>query len=318
MVMCGELMSDDREVIVSVCANCGKEGSDINNTCNKCKLVKYCNAACKKKHRHKHKKECEEHLRLAAERAAKLHDEKLYKEPASQFGDCQICFIRLPWLSTGRVYMACCGKVICHGCSYAPVYDNQGNTVDNHKCPFCRIPGPSSDEEMLEREKKRAEKDDPHAICQRGYCYQEGLYGFPKDYRKALEWYRRAGELDYATAYCHIGFIYEQSDKQGVDKEKVNHYYELAAMGGDVTARYNLGLLEKEADNIGRALKHYMIAVQGGSSDSLKAIQKLYSNGHVTKDVYTKALHSYQVYLGDIKSVQRDEAAAAYEKFCYF
>ena len=40
------------------------------NTCNKCKKVKYCNAACKKKHRHKHKKECEEHLRLAAEHAA--------------------------------------------------------------------------------------------------------------------------------------------------------------------------------------------------------------------------------------------------------
>ena len=58
----------------SVCANCGKEGDDINNICNKCKLVKYCNAACKKKHRHKHKKECGEHLRLAAERAAELHE----------------------------------------------------------------------------------------------------------------------------------------------------------------------------------------------------------------------------------------------------
>ena len=36
-----------------------KEGDDINNICNKCKQVKYCNAACKKKHRQKHKKECE-------------------------------------------------------------------------------------------------------------------------------------------------------------------------------------------------------------------------------------------------------------------
>jgi len=27
---------------VSVCANCGKEGDDINNICNKCKQVKYC------------------------------------------------------------------------------------------------------------------------------------------------------------------------------------------------------------------------------------------------------------------------------------
>jgi len=49
---------------VSVCANCGKEGDDINNICNKCKQVKYCNASCKKKHRSKHKKHCEEHLDL--------------------------------------------------------------------------------------------------------------------------------------------------------------------------------------------------------------------------------------------------------------
>ena len=34
--------------VVGVCANCGKEGSNLN-ICNKCKAVKYCNAACKKK-----------------------------------------------------------------------------------------------------------------------------------------------------------------------------------------------------------------------------------------------------------------------------
>ena len=31
-----------------ICANCGEEGNDINNTCNKCKTAKYCNAACKR------------------------------------------------------------------------------------------------------------------------------------------------------------------------------------------------------------------------------------------------------------------------------
>ena len=50
---------------VSLCANCGKEGDGDNmNTCNKCDLVQYCNAACKKKHKSKHKKKCE---RRAAE-----------------------------------------------------------------------------------------------------------------------------------------------------------------------------------------------------------------------------------------------------------
>ena len=48
------------------CANCGKEGSNIN-ICNKCKAATYCNAACKKKHRHQHKDECENRL-------AELHE----------------------------------------------------------------------------------------------------------------------------------------------------------------------------------------------------------------------------------------------------
>jgi len=37
---------------VQICANCGKEGSDITNTCNKCESVMYCNAACKKTMQH--------------------------------------------------------------------------------------------------------------------------------------------------------------------------------------------------------------------------------------------------------------------------
>ena len=49
-------ISDDVPSIVSTCANCGKEDVDVTNTCNKCKMVMYCNAACKKKHRSKHKK----------------------------------------------------------------------------------------------------------------------------------------------------------------------------------------------------------------------------------------------------------------------
>jgi len=58
----------------STCASCGKEGnSDDMNTCNKCKMVKYCNAACKKKHRKKHKKKCEE-------RVAELHETSNYSK----------------------------------------------------------------------------------------------------------------------------------------------------------------------------------------------------------------------------------------------
>jgi hypothetical protein len=215
-----------------ICANCGKEGTDITNTCNKCNQVKYCNAACKKKHRRKHKKQCEEHIRLAAEHAAALHDIELFKQPPPA-EDCPICFVRLPLHQKGSKYMACCGKKICSGCIHAPVYDNQGNIVAEEKCPFCRSPKPQSMEESVEREKKRADANDAAAIFNQGNYYFKGLNGYP-DLGRGVE----------------------------VDNKKAEHYYELAAMLGDVTARHNLGIKEWRTGNYERALKHYMIAAR--------------------------------------------------------
>jgi len=307
---------------VSICANCGKEGA--NNTCNKCNQVKYCNAICKKVHKKKHKKDCEEHVRRAIDKhneelriAAEIRDEHLFKQPPSQYGDCPICFLCLPSIVSGRTYYACCGKMICRGCVYAPVYDNQGNEVDNKKCPFCRTPHHTSNEEMVKRMKKRMQAHDPIAIYNIGVYYRDGDYGYQQDYTKALELFHRAAD-GYTIAYASIGYVYDNGDGVEVDKEKANHYYELAAMGGVAGARHNVGLNEYYAGNIARALKHFMIAVRGGYSDSLNSIKRLYSNGLASKEDYTKALRSYQTYLSEIKSEQRDEAAANdYEEYRY-
>jgi len=314
---------------ISVCANCGREGSSDNmNTCNKCKQVKYCNAVCKKVHKKKHKKDCEEYVRCAAERAAKLrdeelriaaelHEEKLFKQPPPE-EDCPICFQRLPTIDSGSTYYSCCGKVVCNGCVHAPVYDNQGNEVDNEKCPFCRTPPPISIEDEVQRTMKRMEANDPQAFFNMGCYYRDGIYGLPQDHTKALELFHRSGDIGYAESYNNIGYAYERGDGVEVDKKKTMHYWELGAMGGDTTARHNLGAINRMAGNVDRALKHYMIAVRGGYSESLKSINHLYTCGHATKDDYTKALQSYQEYLSEIKSAQRDKAAVASERYKYY
>jgi len=312
-------ITDEQDIILSVCANCGKEGA--NNTCNKCNQVKYCNAVCKKVHKKKHKKDCEEYVRLAKEnhndvirRAAEKHDEKLFKQP-SHYEDCPICFVKIPSLETGRRYKTCCGKMICTGCVYSPVYDNQGNVVADKTCAFCRTPKPDSMEEINEREKKRMELNDPIAMHNLGNYYRDGRNGLPQEYTKALEYWHRAGELGYAKAYCNIGNAYHRGEGIEVDRKKATYYYELAAIAGCVQARYNLGLEEERVGNYDRALKHYTIAVRDGFNDSLKKIKQLYRLGHVTKEEYTKVLQSYQTYLGEIKSTQRDKAAAARGEF---
>ena len=247
---------------------------------------------------------------LEACKLGKISDEELFKQPPPLHGDCLICFLRIPSLASGCKYKACCGKLICSGCIYAPVYDNQGNKVNNKICPFCRTPTPKTEEDTPSRIKKLMDAGDAIAIHSRGCDYRNATYGFTQDYAKALELFHRAGELGYAESYNGIGYAYDSGEGVDVDKRKAKHYYQLAAIGGSESGRYNLALVEKKAGNMEKALKHYMIAVRGGDNNSLNAIKDSYSNGHATKDEYTKALRLYQEYLGEIKSRQRDEAVA--------
>ena len=310
--------ADKEDNIVSICANCGKEDENVNNICNKCKQVKYCNAVCKKKHKKKHKKECEEYQRLAADYAVELHDKELFKQPPELDNDCPICFLCMPLRGSGSRYQSCCGKVICCGCLHAPLYDDQGNEVDNNKCPFCRTRFPNFQVEGNKRLKNRIEAGDAQAMFNLGYYYYHGSFGLPHDYDKALKLWQQAAELGSAAAYCSIGCAYRFGHGVEVDKKKAVHYSELAAIAGNVEARYNLGIMEKSNGKMDRALKHFMISIRGGKSDSLKFIKDFYSNGHATKEDYTKALKAYQAYLGEIKSDQRDEAALFSDEYKYY
>ena len=291
--------------VVGVCACCGKEGSDMN-ICNKCKDTKYCNATCKKKHRKRHKNKCER-------RVAELHDIELFKQPP-QPEDCPICFMPLPSLETGTTYKVCCGKKICSGCIHAVRSRNNGVSL----CPFCRTV--HSDEEIIERYKKRIEVGDAHAMFNLGCCYSKEGYGLRQDRTKAFELWHKAGELGIAKAYYNIGNMYYFGRGVERDDKKANHYYELAAMGGCVVkARHNLGCSEAHAGNWDRALKHWMISAGSGHNNSVKMIQKLYMKGHASKETYTSALRAYQSYLDEVRSEQRDKAAAAYsDRYKYY
>ena len=140
----------------------------------------------------------------------------------------------------------------------------------------------------------------------------------PQDHAKALELWHQAAELGNAKSYYSIGIAYY--DGRGVerDEKKAVHYMELAAMRGHVLARHNLGCFDWQAGNMDQAVKHFMIAAGSGDSNSLERIKLLFKKGLVTKDDYAKALRAYQAYLVEIKSPQRDEAAAFGEHFKYY
>ena len=294
-----------------ICANCGKgeEESGHLKKCGACKSIKYCSAVCQKAHRSQHKKECRK-------REAELHDEALFTQPPQE-EDCPICFLRLPSHQTGKKYNACCGKMICSGCIHALIM-----TTGKNMCPFCRAFAPTAGEDVVKRVKKRVEVGDARAIrelgCFYSCYYNEGMRGFPRDQVKAVELWHQAAELGCTTAYNDLGFAYDNGEGVERDEKKAKHYWELAAMGGDELARNNLGEFESNEGNMERALKHFMIAVGGGSDPSLKDIKYLYSKGCATKDDYAKALKAYQAYLSEIKSDDRDKAAAYTDRHKYY
>ena len=149
-------------------------------------------------------------------------------------------------------------------------------------------------------------------------CYYNGSHGLPQDHAKVLELFHRAGELGNATSYYNIGNSYLQGNGVERDMKKAVHYWELAAMGGDMEARHNLGVFEKRYGNMDRALNHHMIAAGCGDNDSLEKIKQMFKKGAATKEDYTQALRAYQTYLVDIKSAQRDEAAAFDDEYKYY
>ena len=229
---------------ITTCANCGKgeEAAGDLKACTACKLVKYCNRDCQIAHRPQHKNACKK-------RAAELHDIKLFKQPPPP-EDCPICMLPLPRYIAGYKYKSCCGTRFCSGCIHA-IEKRDGVGL----CPFCRTPTPTTEEEIIERLKKRMKLGDAEAMSNMGCHFALAFYGLPRDYEKALELWHRAAELGYAEAYYTIGVAYDNGNGVGRDTKKSKHYWELAAMGGFPMSRHNLGCFELRDGNYDRALK---------------------------------------------------------------
>jgi TPR repeat protein len=127
-----------------------------------------------------------------------------------------------------------------------------------------------------------------------------------------LDYFFRGAELGSDSSCYEVANAYRQGDGIAKDSKKARYYYELAAMKGDNISRCNLGINEANDGRYDKAPK------QRGHGVSLEKIKELFFEGRATKDDYEKALPSYQDYIDDIKSDQRDEAAAHHVDLRYY
>ena len=66
-----------------------------------------------------------------------------------------------------------------------------------------------------------------------------------------------------------------------------------------------------------RAMKHFIIAARAGFKLSLDRVREGYMNGTVTKDEYANTLRAYQNMQDEMKSEDRDKAAAEFPTGIY-
>lgn len=199
---------------------------------------------------------------------------------------------------------------ICNGCTYAMVKEamRKGKKKNEWgKCAFCRTLIPSSEEEAVEQTKKQMENGNANAFYNFATYHDDGSHGLPQDRAKANELYLKAGELGCAMAYFNLGNSFADGMGVEIDNKKSKHYHELAAMKGDVIARYNLGVIEGQAGNHQRAIKHFMLAARSGEKESLDSVKQFFMAGLVTKHEYGNTLRAYQTRVDEMKSKARDE-----------
>ena len=289
---------NDTDTTTTTCANCGRgeESTGDLRACTACKLVKYCNRECQIAHRPLHKKACKK-------RAAELHDEALFREHLPR-EDCPICFLPLPLDASEIEFQSCCGKIICFGCTVSIIKEAGELGI----CAFCREPDTWEDADEVERLRKLMDANNARAFYNLAGYYERGD-GVPQDMAKAIELQLRAGELGCADSYYNLGISYDNGDGVEMNKKKGKHFYELAAMNGSVNARYNLGCVEMEAGNHSRACKHFILAANAGSKDSLDWVKDVFMEGLVTKDQYENSLRAYHSQHNEMKSDQRDRAS---------
>jgi TPR repeat protein len=138
--------------------------------------------------------------------------------------------------------------------------------------------------------------------------------GLPQNQRKAKKLWLRAGEHGEARGHFSIGVAYYNGEGVGMDTNKAKYYYELAAVGGNVQAQHNLGCVEEGEGNMDRAVKHWMIAAEAGHDNSLAAIRACFLRGHATKDDFERALRAHKEAKDEMRSEQREAAAAYYDE----
>ena len=142
-----------------------------------------------------------------------------------------------------------------------------------------------------------AEEGEPESQYKLGKMYYSGE-GVPKDYAKAVKWYRKAAEQGYMEAQYELGTCYRFGYGVQHDYSQEIYWYRRAAEQGHIHAQIELG--GEYAVGIGikqddvQAIYWLTKAAEQGSAHAQVILGNFYEAGICVKQDYTQAAYWYK------------------------
>jgi hypothetical protein len=150
-------------------------------------------------------------------------------------------------------------------------------------------------DEDWRNELQLAHKGEASSMCAVGLCYREGHNGFKKDQSKAIEWLRKAADLDDSQAVCNMAIFYING--QGLEQDLSRGFFELgraAVLGSEHAAAcagnyYKTGSRFCSGKDEAAAARWYKVSRNAKTNDSVDDFRKqrddwLKARGHCIED----------------------------------
>ena len=128
--------------------------------------------------------------------------------------------------------------------------------------------------------------------------FEDGVAAFRNgDYAAAHSAWLGLAEAGDVTARFNLGLMYHQGRGVAKDTEAAAHWYRLAAEQGDPQAAFNLGLINEAAGDSGldEALRWFRIAAEGRDSLGQVRIGSYYAQGKVMAQDHAEAAKWYEL-----------------------
>ena len=183
------------------------------------------------------------------------------------------------------------------------VFDEKYRKIEEEESPSkfynegCKYFEAKQYKEALECFKKAALKNHVDALFHVGKIYDLAL-GVEQDYRLAAEYYSKAVSFNSGKAANNLANMYRNGDGLEKDMKKAIELYKKGIDGGSYAAMDNLGdmyrLGEGVEQNYEEAMKWYKKAADGGIAWSMNTIGDLYYNGNGVEQNYEEAMKWYK------------------------